>query len=410
MSNIIETSWNEEKDNIKQVNPKLYQIILNNNQLIPSSLVKLQYSYGELVADGNSFKYPELSKSVKRTPFSLVIKNNFEMYIENKYWLSPWRTYKPGDFFPYTRFIKRQNAYQPSGLLELRAGSRSTFLLMNKEFDSRRYSALYKKIGVENNLSPSKLRDQFHVFKSISDKFGAEWRGEMLIFPEKWEEKAKEDENFIAYMEEVPIETHSYNTNIPLYNYIINLIIHDDKITSNSFSKDIIHHLFALINGAKPGYIPVNSESYAPINLIKSAFVDYYKPESSPIFMAAEKLQPLNSDYPLYYSLNIDDYLVKPTTLPNIGKLTKETMESFIEYCKRIGESQGAENTIFYKAANNISIHTCLKRLKEDTDLILSTNSFLKADNNFTVQLNEYSHLPAPESASFLSACLKLSF
>lgn len=39
MSNIIETSWNEEKDNIKQVNPKLYQIILNNNQLIPSSLV-----------------------------------------------------------------------------------------------------------------------------------------------------------------------------------------------------------------------------------------------------------------------------------------------------------------------------------------------------------------------------------
>jgi hypothetical protein len=410
MGKIVSTSWLEEQNNIEKVNPRFYQIISENSTLIPKSLIKLKYSYGELVGDGFSFKYPSHEKSLKRTPFSLVIKNNFEMYIENEHWLSPWKIYKPGDFFPYTRFIKKQNAYQPSGLLELRAGSRTSFLLMNKEFDKRKYSALYKSIHINEAKAPVKLRDQFYVFKEIADALSSEWLGEIIIFPESWEEEAKKDERFIAYMEEQPIATHSYNMNIPLYNYIINLMQYDDKITSNYFSREIINHLFSLINGAKPGYLPVNNESYAPIHLIKSALLEYYKPESMPIFMVADKLTPLESEFSLYYSLNMDDYLVKPNTLPNIGKLVKETMEAFIEYCNRISTSSGAENTIFYKVAQMAIIKASLQRSHKNEKLVLSPKDFLREDINFTHQLIGDSDLPLPENASFLSACFRLQY
>lgn len=410
MNNIITTSWLEEKKTIEKVNPRLYQIISDNKSLIPSSLVKLKYSYGELVGDGWSFKYPSLIKSLERTPFSLIIKNNFEMYLENSRWLSPWKIYKPGDCFPYTRFIKKQNSYQPSGLLELRAGSRASFLLMNKEFDRRKYSALYKSLNINEFTTPEKIRDQFYVFKDITNTLGSEWKGEIIIFPESWEEKAKDDVQFIAYMEEIPIETHSYNTNIPLYNYIINLMQYGGKITSNYFSREIINHLFTLINGSKPGYTPVSDESYAPISLIKETLLEYYKPESSPIFMVADKLVPLESNFSLYYSLNIDDYLVRPTTLPNIGKLTKETLESFIEYCNRIVSTGGAENTIFYKTAKTTKVRASLKRNNKNENYIMSPKDILKSDVNFVEQTNETPNLPIPENASFLSACFKIQY
>ncbi|MHB1221961.1 MAG: hypothetical protein ACYC0J_08195, partial [Gammaproteobacteria bacterium] len=127
-------SWNDIKNQVKEVNPLLFSIIENDRNLIPEELSILDYSYGQQVGDESFFYFPDNSPS-RIMPFCMVLQNNFEMYMEFNETISPWKIFKPGQVFPYTKFLKNNSLYEPSDILKITAGIRNSFMLLNQFSD-----------------------------------------------------------------------------------------------------------------------------------------------------------------------------------------------------------------------------------------------------------------------------------
>ena len=190
-----------------------------------------------------NFYFPDLKKS-PTMPFCMVYENNFEMYMEFNERTSPWKIYKPGQIFPYTKFLKNNYLYEPSDILKMTAGIRNSFLLMNKFSDKKRHSWLQKKYNLTCSV-PNNFDEQFFVLKQISDYINPSWKAKLLSFPKTWEEKAYKSPMFVDYLNSVANNDHIFKRNILLYDYLLNTINLDNKITNNGFIKEVIRYYFS---------------------------------------------------------------------------------------------------------------------------------------------------------------------
>ena len=207
---INKISWAEICHKVEELNPELFKIIKNDPTLIPKELNILSYDYGHQIGDENFFYYPKSSKrTAKRPPFCMVLENNFELYMECSSRVSPWKIYKPGNVFPYTKFLKNNYLYEPSNILKMTAGARNSFLLMNKFSDKRRHALLQKKYNIAHDV-PNSLEKQFFIFRELSEATQSPWRAKLLAFPEEWENKAYESPIFLNYLNTVSNNDHIF--------------------------------------------------------------------------------------------------------------------------------------------------------------------------------------------------------
>ncbi|RJT43044.1 hypothetical protein, partial [Legionella taurinensis] len=150
---------------------------------------------------------------------------------------------------------------------------------------------------------------------------------------------------------------HIFKRNILLYDYLLNTINLDNKITNNGFVKEVIRYLLFVACGDQPAYLPTSNESNAPISLFREAYIDIFKSETIPIFMTPHKLSPFESNETVYYSLNKEDFLFKPNQISNLNKLSSEIKSAFVNTCEKIHSSKVAVNTILHKCADNLNIN-----------------------------------------------------
>lgn len=401
----IETiSWNEVKASVAQLNPALFNIIEQDKTLIPDELKILSYNYGSQVGDDAYFYFPNGEKSLAM-PFCMVYENNFEMYMEFNSRISPWKIYKPGQVFPYTKFLTNNALYEPADMLRMTAGIRNAFLLLNKFSDKKRHAWLEKKYHFSCE-PPQNFDDQFHIFKGISDYVNPLWKAKLLAFPKQWEEKAYLSPYFVNYLNSIVSDEYIFKRNILLYDHILNTIHLKFKIINNSFVREVIRYLFFIACGDQPGYLPTSDECNAPINIVQEAYIDIFKSETIPIFMIPFKLSPFHSLETVYYSLNKVDFLFKPNQISNLNKLSQEIIYAFKEICLKMNASKIAVNTIFHQCSDNIDIHL-IHRWNTDNE----NNEVLFYQDNFIKQeINRFSNLDLPLNSLFLSACFAIRY
>lgn len=404
----ITVSWEDVKKDVARLNPSLHQIIENDINLVPSELTILSYNYGSQIGDESYFYFPDLKKS-PTMPFCMVYENNFEMYMEFNERTSPWKIYKPGQIFPYTKFLKNNYLYEPSDILKMTAGIRNSFLLMNKFSDKKRHSWLQKKYNLTCSV-PNNFDEQFFVLKQISDHINPSWKAKLLSFPKTWEEKAYKSPMFVDYLNSVANNDHIFKRNILLYDYLLNTINLDNKITNNGFIKEVIRYLFFVACGDQPAYLPTSNESNAPISLFREAYIDIFKSETIPIFMTPHKLSPFESNETVYYSLNKEDFLFKPNQISNLNKLSSEIKSAFENTCEKIHSSKVAVNTILHKCADNLNINLIHRWNINSSSENNQEELFFNKDNYLMDEISKYKNLEFPLNSLFLSGCFSISY
>ena len=82
-----------------------------------------------------------------------------------------------------------------------------------------------------------------------------------LNIDKTWEEKAYKSPMFVDYLNSVANNDHIFKRNILLYDYLLNTINLDNKITNNGFIKEVIRYLFFVACGDQPAYLPTSNES-----------------------------------------------------------------------------------------------------------------------------------------------------
>ncbi|RUR19915.1 hypothetical protein ELY21_02330 [Legionella sp. km535] len=401
----IKCSWHEIKDKVLQNNPIFYSIIENDKRLIPNELTILKYSFGQQVGDESFFYYPDNQKS-KRMPFCMVLENHFEMYMELNTSLSPWHIYKPGQVFPYTKFLRANFLYEPSDMLKMTAGVRNSFVLLNK-FSDKKNHAILKKYFKLTCEPPKSYEEQFTIFKGICDYAKPDWSACLLAFPKSWEEKAYKSADFVSYLNSIAYMEHLFKRNSLFYDYLLNTIILKHRIITNGFIKEVIKNLFAVACGDQSAYAPSLCEKNAPISFLRNIYINNYRSESTPIFMIPHKLTPFESQETVYYSLNKDAFLFKPNQFNNLNKLSQEIKAAFINICKEIELSNIASNTIFYKCTSNIELDINHRWNVNGDDTISDTLSFFKDPN---IELQNTVGLGLPVNAQFLTGCFSLKY
>lgn len=407
MANCVQynCSWDEIKQQVLQVNPTLYNIIESDRSLVPDTVTKLEYRYGQQVGDESFFYFPNCQKS-QTMPFCMVFENNFEMYMEFNDNISPWKIYKPGQVFPYTKFLKNNSLYEPSDILKMTAGIKNSFILLNKFSDKKKHANLKKRFNLSSE-PPKCFTEQFHIFKEICDYAKPDWTATLLAFPTSWEEKAYRSPEFANYLNRIANEDHLFKRNSLLYDYILTTVILKNRITSNSFIKEIIKYLLYVACGDQSAYMPSLCEANAPISFLRNTYIEVYKSESTPIFMVPHKLVPFESTETVYYSLNKDDFLFKPNQISNLNKLSQEIKIAFTKTLHELRSCESATNTLLYKSTSVTELDINHRWNSSPDDNNQCSLSFFEDPN---IQLQKTSDLQLPINSQFLSGCFSMKY
>ncbi len=402
MHRIIKTSWNEVSTQVKSINSLLHEVIDSDPNLKNQDLEIYQYQYGDTVGDEHFFYGPSNSAIKSKTiPFCMVLNNYFEMPIKLVDCLMPWKMYKPGDVFPYTRFIPNNKNYEPSNCLSLIAGVKNAFFLINKIADKKLHQNLCKEYGI--NVPPPKgLQEHFNVFKELVNSHKPEWTADLLVFSENFFNIASKNHDFKEIIFNISHNDKLFRRNIYAYEILLHKLFMQTKEISSSFARDCIKHILYVGCGDLPAYFPSENEQYGPINFLTEAYIEGFKSDSCPIFMAPDFFEPFKNVNHAYFSLNNLDYLFKPEKISSQAKIIKSINSGYSLITDKILKSEFSEKSIFMKTAKKMVISSIIK----------GDNEFQKVtqdDKVFTKICDKYK-LPFPENSIYLSSCISLSY
>lgn len=402
MESIIKTSWNEISSKVQKINTLLYDVIDSDPNLNRHDLKIYRYRYGDVVGDENFFYEPELTSIKLRTiPFSMILNNYFEMPITLANCTIPWKIYKPGDIFPYTRFLPNNRNYEPSDCLSLVAGVKNSFFLINKISDKKWHRLLCNKYNLDVP-PPKSFSEHFIVFKSLVNSCDPLWRADLLVFPESFFKVASNHHDFKEIIFNISHKDKLFRRNIYAYEILLHKLFMQTKEINSAFVRDCIKHILYIGCGDLPAYFPSEEEQYAPVEFLIEAYIEGFKSTSCPIFMTPDFLNPFKNKNHAYFSLNNLDYLFKPEKISSQAKIIKSIVSGYSIVKEKILSSSFSTESIFKKTTKNLIL----------TPLIKGNNNFsnnINSDEVFRKICEKY-NLPFPENSTYLSSCIALSY
>lgn len=401
MHDVIKTSWLEISNQVKSLNKSLFDVIDADPKLKSHELTIYKYQYGDTVGDESYFYGPSSSDIKKQIiPFCMVLNNSFEMPITINKNTIPWKIYKPGNIFPYARFLESNKRYEPTGALSMVAGAKSSFLLINKISDKKWHRLLCNKYKID--IPPPKcFSEHFDVFKALSNSCETSWRANLLVFPESFFEQAEKNHDFKEMIYKTSLNEKLFKSNIYAYDALLDIIFRDSNITSDFVGK-CIRNILYIGCGDRPTKLPTSDELYGPINFITEAYIDGFKSKSCPILMISDFLAPFESKKRAYFSLNNLDYLIKPEKISSQAKIISAVNKGYSTIADKIITSGFSPESIFSKSARTLLLNEIRKNDSNYYDTIID-------DNNLHDICTRY-NLPIPQNSTFLSSCIAMHY
>jgi len=201
---IKETYWDEVRSDVARFNPELAKIC---DEISPGKeypLLRVRYPYGATIVDKGIFHIPYKGNLVPIThfdvpmhlkeklryspiPFSLVLHNDIEVFVESGERIIPVNFHKSGNVFGAFESMDLLANIQSNPIWSVSAGARSVFMLP-RITDKIGHNRLRKEFGISCDEPPPYLQGHWKVFKEINECFsdGKDWYSEVLVFTDQW--------------------------------------------------------------------------------------------------------------------------------------------------------------------------------------------------------------------------------
>jgi len=329
---VVIASWKQLREEIRNVNQELSNII---DELDPDNsykLIKASYLYGDMVVKDGFVHIPtsnnqlepinseQQDNSIRQElgyhampPFLVLDKCN-EIFINAGNRIIPINLFSKGWLTGVYEFmdIITQQSFKYNW--NFSAGSRSIFMLP-KVYDSIGLNKLYSEYNIApHSLSTKNSTDHWLLFKEIaqSNNFDQNWKNQIIYFGHKWFQKKNDSvawQKFRDYFIKQGWLQAQYS--IAKINFALEWGKYAEIISSRRphpklYIVDHLRHILSIANGYYPAFKPAdNSQEIAPTTGIKKAFTDIYElKDYIPTIMHTSSVTHFTHDQPVYYSLS----------------------------------------------------------------------------------------------------------
>lgn len=325
---VIEGSWKDFRDEVKKVEPELFQKIEQIDPNEKYKLLKIAYPYGEKITNLGSICIPNedggvhalydsrTSEHYKKlldycpTPLILQLKNSSEVFVEAGDRIIPLNVFKPGDLYGLFEIMVPLTGCPFMPCWSVTSGARSAFMGA-KITDAVSHKRLRSEFGIPED-PPAKLVDQWEYLKIIANRSLAKspWVSEVLIFTRDWFVPNENDINWLRFHHYLAKKSWHQSRSMRIRSEFsimwetFNSAVGIRRLKPTPYTLSSVMHNLFLANSAIPGFKPAdNSELLLPTSVIENAYESVYQlKDYAPIVMVPVVLGK-DEDNSIYYSL-----------------------------------------------------------------------------------------------------------
>ncbi|MDQ5921101.1 MAG: hypothetical protein QG673_1157 [Pseudomonadota bacterium] len=429
--NLEELAWEDAAQLLNEISPGLVKAITDIPESQRYPFYKASYHYGDQIIDqkgihlplssggtilGKDKRLPEtLQENLGCTPgvscpIGIVLNKKCEFYVQNGEKITPYTVLNPGEIFGLSRNMY-ENDNPITSFWDLVAGGRSIFML-SKVSNNPQHTNLKRKYDLISRV-PTNYSEQWGVFRELALKSDSNWRAEILFLDNRWVTALK-NSAYAALRAEL---LAALNANIwhhqPSWNMVFSKI--DAAKNLSMYPTDILdtaRHLFNIVAGLFPGFVPAIDEMAAPIKLFQEVYTSIYELEHAPIIVEPLLMSPANK-LPVYYSLN---WSTAPKAIPKNMDNKKSVvfnlsilMEVIKNYQKSILSESAFANSLEFRVSS-------LSKAASNATFLFYDNEYEKYNNirNIATLPDEDSRFACgdktfPIHSAFLKGLVKIS-
>lgn len=425
------TKWLDLRAKIFDINEPLVTILDQVDPKDQPLLIEIDYLYGDTIIKNGELQIPSKNDtlvslknsnvrkefidalSYQRIPLFMNIKNDNEVFIDNKARSIPLNLFKAGSLLGLFETANYIFDNPCETMWSVSAGARTIFMLpkISNEIGLKR---LHKYYNIPTTLGLKELTDHFEIFKLIasSDNFSQAWINKVLFFTKKWLDPAflkkyPEFKNYLLKQCWLQAQFAIEKVKVDLIWEKFSEAIALKRLNPGPFLTNHAKHLINIVVGSLPSFYPTGkSQTEAPITGIQRSIMDIYGLKNNmPIIMSiCEKKQ--YRTLPLYYSLSYPTILEgsplnkSHTTISETLRYLKILMDNFKEYVKfnKLEKSVLDCSTFEY-------IHT-----GQDLNKYFLLSNELIDQSDFSGYKKIFPNLSFPYASYFWNGCIKITF
>lgn len=426
---IQEVTWPTVREEVKRVNPELTKIIDSIDPDQKYKLIKVSYSFGDLIVDQGFLQlpdnqgkiYPVSSKHIdphiqkqlaySPIPLSLLLNKVSEVFIMDNERVIPLKVLEPGNLFGTFETLNFIFQIPSQPLWYVSAGSRIIFTLPKiSESSGLKRLRLHYEIPADTSLRL--LSEHWDLFKKIANhkNFNDPWQSQLILFTEKWFDFDKNDVRwlkFLRYLFEQGwlqsqriIQKEQFGVFWQKYHRAIT----HRRLRPTLYLSDTFKHLLLIASGESPAFIPVQSNLVAPIRGLQKALLDIYQLKNNYIpTMMCTGLPNQKKHNLIYYSLSF------PTLLEGSpeSKNTSSTIMLDLRDIKLLMNTLLRDSSIEHSFLKKVTFDYF--HVEDDIyNEIQSSKLIPKEDNRFAD--TTFPDLDFCSTSPFWRGCIRISF
>lgn len=321
---IQEITWNDVRNDFRDINPEFYQIIEDLSPSKEHKLVKLTYSFGDLIIKNGVLQLPEkiqkknplknwrasLCLNYSSIPLLCLIDKSCEIFILEDDRVVPLKVFSAGKFlgsFEVADYLLGQSHVPPWSVA---AGSRS-LLTLPKISERVRLKKLKSHFKIVSDTNVFSMQDHWYLFKQIAQnsEFSESWTLSVIAFTDHWFTFRKKDSAWHAFQLYLLKEAWSQSQQIRLKE---ELFIHwqlllkamaQRRIQPNPYVTHTLQHLLFIAQNQAPAFSLMRNNLLAPVYGMQKVLLDIYGlKQHYPTFMSIQ-MDALERQKTAYYSL-----------------------------------------------------------------------------------------------------------
>ncbi len=433
MKGLEKLSWKELREQIKQIQPELCEIIDDLSPPDEYSLYVGTYPYGAMILDSGIFQivndynvlvpltHSSINKEAKRDlsytrtiPMAVILENSIETFfcISNR--TIPSSFYTPGDMISLWRVLEGESSYQEGSLWNISSGAR-TICMLPKITDNTSHEFLKKKYNLKTH-APVDLTEHWSTFVRIANhnNFSQPWYSRLMFFSENWSKHSK-DKNwsrFYQFILNKAWQDSTFKRNQFIFDFAFSLAQKSKNLKPNPYLADTVKHLIGIGAGGVPGLAPAINDIAAPITGLQQTYIEEYRlKKHAPIIMHLHPFT-LGEKRPVYYSLSMPTTIIfSPRSSKALSKMVdirqlKHILDAFIS--ETINGKLLIEKTPLFDLAKNVS-YKFYHTEKDIHEEILPVTFITEDDLLFQKILGNFPERAFPEFSPFINGCVAIS-
>jgi hypothetical protein len=302
--------WDEIREHVKISNPSFFYLVDEISPKGDMPLYLFNFGYGDLIGDSKTFYIPHnnelmtlnnfsASDSITKdlfygfhsSPLGFVLNKCFEWYLQGESENETYPVYidKEGDFFNLSHVtkLKQIKQYLPNGILSVKAGAQSSFLIQN--IGCKRGFNRLKKIKI-NCDPPKSYHSHSYLFKEIYNSCPDynKWQASIIYFSEKWVDNIIKNPDWIKikeYLFKYYLKYYAYASYGDYYQHIFRIAFDSSNLNRDFFIQDSAKYIFEIVIGEKYGFSFSHTDEFLPLSWIRNILEDTYKLATKPLIM-----------------------------------------------------------------------------------------------------------------------------